>query len=266
MRKAYIFLFLTFLILTACAQSAVSHSSLNKEKEFSQLQKDQIPVDFIPRDIKVVSVGDSLTEGIGDETKQGGYIPYLQSLMETEKGINKTDFANFGKKGNRTSQLLKRLETPELKQALQEADLIIVTIGGNDLMKVIRDHFTSLQLSVFDPYKEQYENDLNRVLETIRTENNAAGIVLVGLYNPIYRWFSTVTELNQVIADWNERSKEVLYQYTNTYFVDIADLFQTEENLVYTDFFHPNNHGYELIASRVFESLDKVTFSPEETE
>nr|WP_305068958.1 hypothetical protein [Lacticaseibacillus saniviri] len=34
------------------------------------------------KDIKIVGLGDSLTEGVGDETKQGGYLPLIKGDLE----------------------------------------------------------------------------------------------------------------------------------------------------------------------------------------
>ena len=33
-------------------------------------------------------MGDSLTQGVGDSTEHGGYLPYLQKQLETELDLN----------------------------------------------------------------------------------------------------------------------------------------------------------------------------------
>ena len=43
---------------------------------------------------------------------------------------------------------------------------------------------------------------------------------------------------------------------------DIMDVFEnTEEDLFYTDYFHPNNKGYEFIAQEVYGELAGSTFN-----
>lgn len=217
-----------------------------------------IPADFFPRKLNVLSAGDSLTQGVGDSTNQGGYLPYLKTMLEKEKGIQEVDFINYGVKGNRTTQLLKRLKSPEMKPVLQKADLVILTIGGNDIMKIVRDNISDLQVSDFIKEKESYRKHLTQIMEAIVQENPHAKIVLVGLYNPFSKWFSNIKEMDQIVADWNQAGQGVIAQYPNAYFVEIEDVFlDADENLLYTDNFHPNDKGYELIAQRLNETMEE---------
>lgn len=218
--------------------------------------KEEIPFDFIPKTYKVVSVGDSLTQGVGDSTKRGGYLPYLEELLEGEKGVKEAIFTNYGVSGNRTSQLLNRLKTKEIRSSIQEADIVIITTGGNDVMKVVKENFTTLDLSDFEKEMSRYESTLYSVIETIRKDNPKALIGLIGIYNPFYLYFSDVEEMEVVMDKWNSVSQTVLNNYENTLFIDIADIFrESEESLLYTDYFHPNDKGYELMANRVFAVL-----------
>ncbi|WP_249927521.1 GDSL-type esterase/lipase family protein, partial [Heyndrickxia sporothermodurans] len=138
----------------------------------------------VPKDLTIVSVGDSLTQGIGDSTNKGGYIPYLAKDLETMRMIKKVNFQNFGVRGNRTDQLLKRLQQKELGASISKADLVIITIGGNDIMKVFKDNFSELEMSKFNQALIGYKQRLNNIIKTIRKKNPHAGIVLIGLYNP----------------------------------------------------------------------------------
>ncbi|WP_259455781.1 SGNH/GDSL hydrolase family protein [Bacillus sp. PK3_68] len=213
--------------------------------------------EVIPKNLDVVSIGDSLTEGVGDSTESGGYIPYLQRQLEQLAEVKKARFVNYGVKGNRTDQLLKRLNQQEVRQSLKKADLVIITIGGNDIMKVFKDNLTQLSVKAFDKQRGSYEERLDKVIQTVRKENRDAGIVLVGLYNPFMKVLSDVKEVSAIIDDWNEASKHVVEQYDQTCFVTVEDLFEnTEENLLYNDQFHPNDKGYEQIANRIFETID----------
>ena len=59
-----------------------------------------------------MAIGDSLTEGVGDESENGGYVGILNNTFE-DNNLNIT-VDNFGKKGNRSDQLLKRLEKKDI--------------------------------------------------------------------------------------------------------------------------------------------------------
>jgi lysophospholipase L1-like esterase len=252
MKKAFTLLFICSFLLASCNYFPFSGS----EKVHSI--KQEISEEFIPKDIKVVSIGDSLTEGVGDSTGRGGYLPYLEKLLENEKAIKDAEFYNFGVKGHRTTQLLDRLETSEVKEAIKEADMVVITIGGNDVMKVVHENFSDLTLQDFEGEKSLYEKRLNKIVDTVKTLNPDSTVLLLGLYNPFFKWFSDIKEMNQVISDWNDASKTILSQYDKAYFVEVADIFmESPENLLYKDHFHPNDKGYQLIAERMFETLDR---------
>ncbi|MEB6547767.1 SGNH/GDSL hydrolase family protein [Heyndrickxia sporothermodurans] len=211
----------------------------------------------VPKDLTIISVGDSLTQGIGDSTNKGGYIPYLAKDLETMRMIKKVNFQNFGVRGNRTDQLLKRLQQKELGASISKADLVIITIGGNDIMKVFKDNFSELEMSKFNQALIGYKQRLNNIIKTIRKKNPHAGIVLIGLYNPFIKWFSDIKEVDEIIYEWNNTSKQLINNYKKTIFVPVADIFANqEENLLYSDNFHPNDHGYELIAKRIYSFLN----------
>ncbi|WP_313800494.1 SGNH/GDSL hydrolase family protein [Cytobacillus sp.] len=258
MKKNILFLLLSFLFLASCNPQSYIKEKLNQHKEVSLMVKEKVPEEFIPQDIQIVSVGDSLTQGVGDSTNRGGYVPYLKKLLENDKSINEAIFNNFGIKGNRSDQLLKRLSSSEVKKAVKEADYVIVTIGGNDVMKVVRENFSSLNLKAFSQQRKVFEKNLQEVLATVRNDNPNSQIILVGLYNPFFKWFADIREINEIIGEWNQASQDVLKKYPNTYFVEIADLFYDEgEKLLHTDYFHPNDQGYALIANRIFEKINE---------
>jgi lysophospholipase L1-like esterase len=258
MKKFFTPLILSALLLSSCSQSApfVFH----QEKKVAAQVFAPIPADFYPRKLTVVAAGDSLTKGVGDSTGNGGYLPYLESLLEEEKGIQEVDFFNYGVKGNRTTQLLKRLQSPEMNASLKKADLVILTVGGNDIMKVVRDHFSNLQISDFLSEETNYKSHLTQIMDAITKVNPNASIVLVGLYNPFSKWFSDIKEMDEIITEWNQIAQLVIANYPNAYFVSIQDVFSnSSENLLYTDNFHPNDKGYELIAQRLNQTMgDRV--------
>jgi lysophospholipase L1-like esterase len=258
MKKPITLLILSTFFLSSCSQS--NRLELHKARIASAVVYEEIPADFVPKEIRIISAGDSLTEGVGDSTETGGYLPYLRTLLEEEKGIKEVDFYNYGVKGIRTPQLLKRLQTEEMKEPLSTADLVILTIGGNDIMKVVKDNISNLQLSYFNKEREVYINNLIEIMNSIIRVNPEAYIVLVGVYNPFSEWFSDIKELDKIVSDWNEASQRVVSNYSNAYFVGIEDLFiNPAESLLHTDNFHPNDKGYELIAERLNQTLAERT-------
>lgn len=209
---------------------------------------------FTKSDLEIVAIGDSLTQGVGDETDSGGYVGILENTLN--ESTQKVNIENYGKRGNRTDQLLKRLEKPEIAASLANADVIIVTIGANDIMKVVKDNFSNLQYEPFVEEQKAYEDRLRKIFDKMTEYNPDADIYLVGFYNPFENYFEHVNELKQVIDNWNSTSRAVVQDYEQVTYVPVQDLFLAGESRYFAeDNFHPNQQGYLEIAERVFNYI-----------
>ena len=251
------------VLLASCSQTRyVSEEGIAPQKNKLILyQKESVPVSFFPDPIRVLSIGDSLTEGVGDSQDAGGYLPYLEKRLQKEPTVTSVEMVNLGVRGNRSDQLLSRLEKEETKQEVAEADAVVITIGGNDIMKVVRNHFINLEMKQFETAREEYELRLKQILDTIRMNNEEAQIYLVGVYNPFSQWFNSLGELELIMDEWNESSKAIVNGYSRAKFIDIDDIFTNGgAELLYTeDYFHPNDDGYHLIAERIYTNMDIKT-------
>lgn len=222
------------------------------------LKKENIPDNFFPQDLKIVSVGDSLTEGVGDVTNQGGYTSFLEQQLRSQKGFNDVNIINYGVQGLTTTDLLHRLENDIPEQAMDQADIVIITIGGNDMLQVVQQNFLNLSFDIFEQEQARYESRLKGIIDEIRSMNSEAQIFLVGLYNPFFAIGVLFEEIDMVIKTWNNASKDLLSGYSETTYVEIEDIFEDQsERLLYTDEFHPNTRGYELISERIVETIIK---------
>ncbi|USK58481.1 SGNH/GDSL hydrolase family protein [Peribacillus asahii] len=263
-------LLICLFLISGCSQSqTVSTQPLEQYRHLTELSKKQeIPSRFFPDPIQIVSVGDSLTQGVGDSKDNGGYLPYLKKKLEKEPNITAVEMVNYGVRGNRTDQLLKRLDKKEIREHIEQADSIVVTIGGNDIMKVFKQNFTNLEMEQFETAKIGYEDRLKKIFDKIRTYNKSAQIYLVGVYNPYTKIFADLYELDMIIADWNNSGEKIVSKYDSAYFISIEDIFQnTTEDLLYTeDYFHPNDRGYELIATRIYNNMEVATLGRETLE
>ncbi|QDP41740.1 SGNH/GDSL hydrolase family protein [Radiobacillus deserti] len=210
---------------------------------------------FIKKDTDIVAIGDSLTQGVGDTTENGGYVGIIENtLKRTNEDIH---IKNFGKRGNRSDQLLKRLEQEEISESIREAEIVLITIGANDIMKVVKENFTRLEYSLFVEEQVEYKERLREIMETMLSLNGDANIYLVGFYNPFYGYFKDVEQLEQIINNWNATGQSVAEEYENVSFIPIYDLFtNTEEDLLYSDNFHPNTKGYEKMAERILDAIE----------
>ena len=212
---------------------------------------------FIKENLDIVAVGDSLTQGVGDSTDKGGYIGILEETFNSNGETARVDIENFGKRGNRTDQLLKRLESEEISNSINNADIVLITVGANDVMKVVKNNFTNLNYQDFVEEQEGYENRLHDIIQKVEELNPEAPIYLLGLYNPFNQHFKNIPELGQIMGDWNAISRGVISEYEQATFIPIRDLFEgSEEELLWEeDLFHPNERGYKKMAERVLEYI-----------
>lgn len=196
----------------------------------------------------IVALGDSLTRGTGDVGGKG-YIGYLAEQLE-EKTKEKIILQNLGVKGFRSEQLLDQVGQVGIQRQVKQADIITITIGGNDLFQSGQTLVNLKQQNV-DKLRKQYLVNLEKIISTIRSSNKDATIFFVGLYNPFIE-LNQAKVTTQAVRQWNFETSELLDKYPQTVFVPTFDLFQLKVNdYLYSDKFHPNTEGYKLIAERV---------------
>ena len=268
--------FLTFLIL---------HVNFPKEKPRLAATTETI-VSKNKQAIQYTAFGDSLTEGVGDDTSRGGFVPLVADGLQEEFELTRVEIENYGVAGERSDQLIKRLNKEEAIRAnLATSDIITVTVGGNDLMKVIQDNIFGLSVKTFAKPLKKYQQRVTELLTEIRTLNPEAPIYVLGIYNPFYVNFPEITDMQTIVNNWNDGTKEIVDEQENMYFILINDLLfkglkqpaigdpeatteSTEvkndlnivkNNVLYDkDKFHPNNIGYQLMARAVKEEITRT--------
>lgn len=245
-------------------------------KEDSKLTKK----DFLSKTVSklnYVAIGDSLTEGVGDTTNQGGFVPLLADSLSSTYGYQVTT-SNYGVSGNTSQQILKRMTEKEaIQDDLKKANLMTLTVGGNDVMAVIRKNLTTLKVSSFTQPAKAYQKRLRQIIEVARSENPNLPIYILGIYNPFYLNFPEMTEMQEVIDNWNNQTEAVTAEYEGVYFVPINELLYKgldgEEGIVESsgqqtqiindvlftgDHFHPNNTGYRIMSTAVMEKISET--------
>ncbi|MDX8045083.1 SGNH/GDSL hydrolase family protein [Gracilibacillus sp. S3-1-1] len=230
----------------------------NENESIGQSVRDAVmeAISFFKKDAHVVAIGDSLTQGVGDEANNGGYIGIIEERLEEENF--QVTFDNYGVRGNRTDHLLKRLrENEEITESLQKADFVLITIGANDIMQIMKDNFMNLTEEPFTSGRGPYRDRLIEIFDEIIAVQPDAEIYLLGFFNPFDQYFREIEALNQIVTRWNNESLQVTNQFEQVHYIPMQDIFQYEEENVFADDnFHPNHSGYQLMAERVMEYLE----------
>lgn len=238
--------------------------------------------------IHYVAIGDSLTEGVGDQTKRGGFVPIVADDIQTRYDLAGVEVENYGVAGERSDQILKRIKNDQtIRDNIETADFITMTVGGNDLMRVFQTNFFNLTIKTFNKPIKKYQQRVSDLLDEIRQLNQTAPIYILGIYNPFYLNFPEITDMQKIVDNWNQATEEAAKAEKLTAFIPINDLLykgldskvgitselsETEDssmsgnnlnsvdnNVLYEgDKFHPNNIGYQLMASVVRDELIKT--------
>ncbi len=255
MRKKLILVIVMIVLLTGCQLEFMNTRDFTVRQSV-KLEKLRIEKTFIQENKILIGLGDSLTQGVGDERKLGGYMGRLASNVSEFKGVKDIEIENLAKRGRRSDQLLAQIESGEMSDELKKADMILMTIGGNDVMAIVKKDLFELKIETFEKELIEFSNRYKEILKKIRMVNPDAPLILMGLYNP----FSIVTdeenEFDTIMLNWNKSIQTMAGQDDNACFIPVDDLFSSNTTLVYhTDFFHPNSKGYELMSDRMLESL-----------
>jgi len=200
--------------------------------------------------IRTVILGDSVARGTGDETGEGIGGAIDKELQR--RAVAHEKHVNLGVNGARTADLLTQLESPSVRRFVAEANVIVVSIGGNDLFGDVAGRTGDRPP---DPVAamNKTEEQVAKVIASIRSVNKSARIFYVGLYNPfVASKFGAMA--NPAVAEWTSRLTRRYSGDANLTIVQTSDVFSYQDRLS-ADRFHPGAEGYRIIGRRIGESI-----------
>ena len=187
---------------------------------------------------RFVAIGDSFTEGIGDEVEGialKSWVDHFVQLCE-----NDIEYANFAKRGLVTEEI--RLQ--QLEKALTfNPDLVSLIAGANDVLKGRWNH-------------DAYKNDMEFMVDTL--SKAGADIIIANLPDFTVR-LPFAFEKKQVIKEQLLEANEVIHSLSREYKLHHVDFWNhhlVNDNTLWSkDLIHPNSNGYVKVAELIFSSL-----------
>lgn len=187
---------------------------------------------------RFVAIGDSFTEGIGDEVEGialKSWIDHFVQLCE-----NDIKYANLAKRGLVT----KEIRSQQLEKALTfNPDLVSLIAGANDVLKGRWNH-------------DAYKNDMEFMIDSL--SKAGADIIIVNLPDFTVR-LPFASEKKQVIKEQLLEANEVIRSLSREYkfhHVDFWNHHLVNDNTLWSkDLIHPNSKGYVKVADLIFSSL-----------
>jgi lysophospholipase L1-like esterase len=213
------------------------------------------PSDPLPEQgkLKVVTLGDSLTRGAGDANGLG-YVGLVREALE-KKRHKPLILNNLAINGQQSSGLLAQLQQPQIRRLVADADLILFTIGGNDLFQQSGGVYQVDEKKLAAAMNSLTTN-FGKILSQLRELNGKAPILYTALYNP-FGDTEAAQETTAPVLAWNGKAAEIASRVPGVIVVPTYDLFVRKEKMyLYTDHFHPNHAGYQRIADRILQALE----------
>lgn len=209
-------------------------------------------------------LGDSIAAGLGLEHRTrnayGAIVAYN----------NDYGYKNDAVSGHTSKQLILRLSNPQVACDVKKADIISISIGGNDflmdnLAKILRE----AQNGNFEPISKickKYKKNLETILSKIRNLNADAVILLQNLYNP------RTDDLREVYGKGIELLNGAIGSFTAEHkqdgvlLVDLeAKMKNFDSSYFQADQVHPSAKGHQTIAQGVQDVLFENGISQRQT-
>jgi len=201
--------------------------------------------------VNLVAIGDSLAHGLGDASGRGFVGDVSQMYRQQGKLVVES---NLGIDGLTSRGLRNEVGQPEVQNLLKTANVVLISIGGNDLNNAAG--LPNLNRARIDAANQDFNRNLTDIVTRIRQTNKTAAIVVIGLYNPYGQVSATVQQTNGIVQSWNADEARIVDAVPGAVVVQTFDLFQLHpSDFLYLDHFHPNAAGYTRIANRVWQDL-----------
>ena len=199
-------------------------------------------------------LGDSI--GYGSGLGNSREAVYGKIVSDT----NGYDYANDAIPGHTTQALLGRLEEASVKEHVAKADIISISIGGNnfllgDLPRLLFNLLVLDDMAQAESIVEGFHKDFEEIISTIHTLNPDAVILIQTQYNP---QTGHIGEAYQVSLDLlNETIRKCAEENPGEFeIVELASVLTPDD--IAQDGIHPNVKGNEKIAAAVLAKLAEL--------
>ena len=198
-------------------------------------------------------LGDSIAYGSGISNSREAC--YGKIVADT----NGYDYANHSVPGHTTTNLINRLKDETVIADLEKADIISISIGGNDFLmsNLIGLMFDSIVLSdhsEYDKIADGFYTNLCKIIDIINSHNDDAVILMQTLYNPQSGYLRApyqegADRINSAIERYNaENPGEIVV-------VDVGTALGDDMANYADDEIHPSAKGNEIIANVILDKL-----------
>jgi lysophospholipase L1-like esterase len=206
---------------------------------------------------KFVLLGDSIAQGYGlGEDYTDWYDLGYGKLIADANGY---DYVNHAIGGHTTYNLNARLQEEAVISDVADADIIAVSIGGNNFLlggmyQMILEGVLFNKYDLVDKTIAEFYIDFGLAIDKIKAINPDAQLLVQTLYNPRNDFIGKVYQravdlLNQTIIN-TAAERNGVYEI-----VDVYSAFGKHMEYIQKDQIHPNEAGHYVIATEYLKVL-----------
>jgi lysophospholipase L1-like esterase len=194
---------------------------------------------------RYMALGDSLVAGYGAVPATQGYVYLLYKDGAFDRMTN-TLLSNAGVPGVTSRQVLEH-QVPQAIEAFRPT-VITLTVGGNDLLRILKGADTGQVLS-------EFQTNLTLILQNLRTALPNTRIIVSNLYT-----VPQIPGADQIVPIFNQ----IVTSVASAFNVPVADVYSAflgrhgllliERPGAAADEVHPTNAGYHVMA-KAFEAV-----------
>ena len=202
-----------------------------------------------------------------------------KSIINIKKKLKENESRSKDKEVVDNSLLLKIItENSVVKKHIQDAETVIISIGGNDFLHLGYESSITELLEIISKGRDSdvintlvttVEKNIHLIHESIRELNPKAKIVLQNVYNPFLGHKDRITQvLNDLVQIFRQDFIDIYNNEASTdsnmIIADVEKVFReyyeetNSTELIQSDFIHPSVKGHALIAETDEKAMDDV--------
>ena len=208
-------------------------------------------------------LGDSIAFGSGLTNSREAC--YGKIVADT----NGYEYVNHSIPGHTTTNLINRLNEEAVISDLKKADIISISIGGNDflmsnLIGLMFDSIVKADYTEYDRIAEGFYTNFCKIVEIINSHNADAVILMQTLYNPQSGYLRApyqegADRINAAIERYNtENPGEIVI-------VEVGKALGDDMANYADDEIHPSAAGNEIIAKVILDKLYELNLGSNTT-
>lgn len=203
-----------------------------------------------------LAIGDSIIRGY-NIPEEDTFISQFSSQLgaETGKQVVSRNEGVIGITSERLNQLVK---DGVYDDAIKEADLITLNVGGNDILKLVKQSDIYSALKSFDSLQGGFSQNLAEIITKVSELNPSATIVLLELYNPMPADHQFYSLADKLLPQWNLMIYQAAKETMSSIVVQTSNVINSHSlDYLSSDGVHPNPLGNTAISSQMIQQFQQ---------